>query len=283
VINGRFAVAFAAGMVATFNPCGFAMLPAYIGFFLGTDDTAVEHSDAYETVLRALAVTAAVATGFVVVFGLIGMAISWTSIEVRPNLPWVTMVIGLLLTVLGAAMLSGYQPTFALPKLEKGGDRRTLGSMFVFGVSYAIASLSCTIGPFLAVSGILYTSHNWLSGVAIFVVYGLGMAVVLGVLTIAIALTRRSLVHHMRRMVPVIARVSGGLLVLAGGYLAWYGWFEHSGGAQDAGPARPFWNLNAHWASWVEGVGATRLGVLLAGVIIAACVLAWGWHATKRA
>mgnify|MGYP001611737333 FL=1 len=27
--------AFGAGMVSTVNPCGFAMLPAYLGLFLG--------------------------------------------------------------------------------------------------------------------------------------------------------------------------------------------------------------------------------------------------------
>ena len=31
--------AFAAGMVAAVNPCGFAMLPAYMGLYLGANDT----------------------------------------------------------------------------------------------------------------------------------------------------------------------------------------------------------------------------------------------------
>ena len=30
-------VAFAAGMVSTINPCGFAMLPAYLSYFLGLE------------------------------------------------------------------------------------------------------------------------------------------------------------------------------------------------------------------------------------------------------
>jgi cytochrome c biogenesis protein CcdA len=35
-----FAYAFTLGMVATVNPCGFPMLPAYLSFFIGADDTA---------------------------------------------------------------------------------------------------------------------------------------------------------------------------------------------------------------------------------------------------
>ena len=30
--------AFGAGMVSTVNPCGFAMLPAYLGLYLGSRD-----------------------------------------------------------------------------------------------------------------------------------------------------------------------------------------------------------------------------------------------------
>ena len=30
--------AFTAGLVATINPCGFAMLPAYLSYFLWTEE-----------------------------------------------------------------------------------------------------------------------------------------------------------------------------------------------------------------------------------------------------
>ena len=37
MIDAPLALAFASGMVATVNPCGFAMLPAYLGYFLGLE------------------------------------------------------------------------------------------------------------------------------------------------------------------------------------------------------------------------------------------------------
>ena len=40
MIDAPFALAFAAGTVAAFNPCGFALLPAYLGWFLGAEDAA---------------------------------------------------------------------------------------------------------------------------------------------------------------------------------------------------------------------------------------------------
>ena len=35
MIEAPFALAFAAGLVSTVNPCGFAMLPAYLSYFVG--------------------------------------------------------------------------------------------------------------------------------------------------------------------------------------------------------------------------------------------------------
>ena len=38
--------AFAAGMVSTVNPCGFAMLPAYLGLYIGSNDPKVNEGRA---------------------------------------------------------------------------------------------------------------------------------------------------------------------------------------------------------------------------------------------
>ena len=36
-LDARLATSFTAGLVAAVNPCGFAMLPAYLSFFLGQE------------------------------------------------------------------------------------------------------------------------------------------------------------------------------------------------------------------------------------------------------
>ena len=44
---------FAAGLVAAFNPCGFAMLPTYLTYFLGLED---ENTSVAKSVLRGASV-----------------------------------------------------------------------------------------------------------------------------------------------------------------------------------------------------------------------------------
>jgi len=224
MLSGPFALALAAGMAATVNPCGFAMLPAYLAMFLG-DDTA-EGASGRSAVPRAFAVSAVLTVGFVAVFGLFGLIISPLAIQVEQYLPWATIVIGIALVGLGIALVAGRQLAVHLPKMARGGTDGGLRSMFLFGVSYAVASLSCTIGPFLAVTSTTLGGQSVASGVAVFVVYALGMGLVITALTVAVALAKAGLVARLRRVVPHVSRISGVLLVIAGGYVAWFGWFE---------------------------------------------------------
>ncbi|MCD9624256.1 cytochrome c biogenesis CcdA family protein [Rhabdothermincola salaria] len=221
MLEGPFALALAAGMAATVNPCGFALLPAYLAAFVGEG-----HQPGVGAVPRAFAVSGALTLGFVLVFGLFGLVISPLAVSVERYLPWVTIVIGVALVGLGVAMLAGREITLKIPKLGKGGRDGSLPSMFLFGVSYAVASLSCTIGPFLAVTSSTFSSTNVASGVTVFVVYALGMGVVVTALTVAAALARAGLATRLRRALPYVSRFSGVLLLLAGAYVAWYGWFE---------------------------------------------------------
>src|SRR5215470_10881353 len=66
-----FGYAFVAGMVASVNPCGFVLLPAYLAYYLGGDVDGGPGSR--RPMIRALAVSATVAASFALLFGLAGL------------------------------------------------------------------------------------------------------------------------------------------------------------------------------------------------------------------
>ncbi len=273
MIDAPLALAFSAGMVATFNPCGFAMLPAYLSYFLGLEGA---EDDARAGIAQALAVGAVVTLGFVVVFASIGAVISHLSLAIDDWFPWMTIVVGIGLLVLGAAMLFGFELRVPLPHLDRGGEARTLRSMFVFGVSYAVASLSCALPVFLSVVAGTFSRTNAASGVAVYAAFALGMGLVLTVLTLALALARQSLVHRLRSVLPVVNRVAGALLVVAGAYFTWYGIYElrlRDDPTADGGVAV---DTVTRWSGdisqWIDDVGAVRLGLVL-GIVVCAALL----------
>jgi cytochrome c biogenesis protein CcdA len=272
VIDAPLALAFTAGMVATVNPCGFAMLPAYLSFFLGLEGA---DDDDRAGISRALAVGGVVTLGFVAVFTLIGAVISHLSIAVDDWFPQLTIVVGLGVLALGIALLAGWELRLRLPHLERGGRDQTLVSMFVFGISYAVASLSCTLPVFLSVVAGTFSRSNTVSGIAMYVMFGLGMGLVLTVLTLALALARRGLVHRLRSTLPFISRISGALLVVAGLYFTWYGIYElriRDDPLAEDGPVDTVTRWSADLTQWVHDVGAVRLGLVL-GIVVCVAVL----------
>jgi cytochrome c biogenesis protein CcdA len=273
--------AFAAGMVATLNPCGFALLPAYLSYYLGQTDEK-EPDSTPRALLRAVAVGASLTAGFLLVFGVMGVAWSAVSSTVGERLPWVTAVLGVGVVILGIAMLRGYEPIVRVPHLDVGKGGQEAWSTFLFGVSYAVASLSCTIPIF---SGLLSTtfSESFTAGVRTFIAFGLGMGALVTVLTIAVALARQGLVHSLRRLLPYFGRISGAFLVVTGTVVAYYGWAETrqlDGRTGGTGFAAWLQDVQSSISDWIDRVGTTRLG-LACGLIIAGA-LAIGWVARGR-
>jgi len=284
MIDAPIALAFTAGLVATLNPCGFAMLPAYLSWYL-EGDTPVADANASTPTLpdrlaRALLVGATVSLGFLVVFGIAGTLITAGVRSFIDYVPWVAMIIGAALAALGVALLTGRDVTVALPKPQADTNSRQLRSMLAFGGSYAVASLSCTLPVFLAVVGSTFTRADTASGIATFVAYAAGMSVVLLIVTIALAAAEHSLVARIRGLARHVNRAAGVLLVIAGGYIVYYWIFNLStdpGQTTGAGPARFIEGLSADATAFVQELGwATILavGVLIIGA--AAAIATYG-------
>ncbi len=227
VLDVPYALAIGAGMVATVNPCGFAMLPAYLGFFVGSDDGIARPLP--DRLARALLVSGAMTVGFVTVFGIVGLLVQTVAQSIDDHLSKVTVGIGVVLVLLGIWLLTGHELRINGPRLQRGGRDRTFLSMYLFGVSYATASLSCTLGPFLVALTPTFRHSGTASGLLAFVAYALGMGLVVATVTVALAGAQHTWVARLRKLGPIVNRVSGALLVLAGAYVAWYGYWELQG------------------------------------------------------
>ncbi len=208
------------------------------------------------------------AIGFVAVFGVAGLALAPLSALGR-WLPVVTVVLGLALVAAGVAMLAGRG--FGLALHVKGtAPVGTWRSQIGYGATFALASLSCTLAPFLAVTSAALRSASIPGVVATFVVYALGMASVVGALAV-LAATASAQVARIRRATPVITRVSGVLMVLAGLYVTWYGIYELrllNGGAGGDPVVDAALRVQGSLVRFVDGVGAGGVAVLATTLVV---------------
>jgi cytochrome c-type biogenesis protein len=220
--GAELALALGAGMLAAVNPCGFALLPAYLSLLVLDD----ENSSRWAAVGRALVLTAAMTAGFVAVFGVFGLVISPIASAVQRYLPWVTVAVGSALLAGGIWLLAGRSlPTFGFsprgPKIS-----RRLVSVVAFGAAYALASLTCSIAPFLALVVASFRTSSVLEGMALFIAYALGMGLLVGTAAVAVALANSSLINRMRRAGRYVPALAGILMIIVGGYVGYYGWWE---------------------------------------------------------
>lgn len=266
------ALALTAGTVAAFNPCGFAMLPAYLTLLITGD------AGRRGPLARALVLSGAMTAGFVTVFGLFGLAVTALAVSAGRYLPWVTIVIGVALTGLGVWLLSGRELLLRLPGLATGRPTTSPLSLYGYGLSYAVASLSCTAGPFLAVTSASLSGGGLLGGLAAFVAYAAGMGLVVAALSLAVALAHAAAVARLRRLLPYVSRTGGALLVLAGLYVTYYGWYELR-----VLSGQPAGDPVVDTATVVQGWITDRLSAVSPGwLVLALALLAAGGLALRR-
>lgn len=248
----NLSLSFVRGMLAAVNPCGFILLPTYLLYFLGLSsaDTGVTKAP----LRRALLVSAAVSAGFLAVFLVVGLIAELFTNWVIGNAKYLTAVIGVGLVVLGVAMLFGYRLPITTPKLDAGGRDRTVRSMFVYGIAYAVASIGCTIGLFIATLFGTASREGYLAGVANVVAYGAGMALLITALTVTLSVANVGLLKVLRRGMQYVEMVAGAFVLLSGLYLLWYFWqVDLNDGGDPITGAVEEWQtriqnfLNDHW------------------------------------
>ncbi len=275
---GVYAFPFALGLVAAFNPCGFALLPVYLSYFLGVDGD--DKASRLATIVRGLVVGLVMTAGFIAVFGLCGVAFETVINQgtVFEYTGYVTIAIGVLMLPLGVFMALGKDFVLRLPKLNVGTGSRDLSSVFLFGVSYAVVSLSCTIGLFLSSVTNSFTTDGWLEGFGNFLAYALGMGALITFLTMSLALAKTDVVAGMRRVLPYVSRVSGFVLLAAGLYLIDYGYFEIrvlSGDAYSSPRVDRFLEFQAAVNNWIQDTTPERIAVISVLGVIGALIVGW--------
>ncbi len=186
-------------------------------------------------------------------------------------MPWIAIGIGFALMILGTTVMRGGQLSVVLPKFEKGTKGTDLRSLLLFGVSYAVASVSCGLPTFIVV--VSTSVSDFASGFIAFVFYALGMSVTLLAVTISLALARSSFLNQIRALVRFVDRASGLLMIMAGIYLVTFWLLERTG-------TSPNWFVTTieGWSSGlnnaITALGGVRTGILLT-IVIALGLIVW--------
>src|SRR5713101_4093198 len=243
-------VALVAGGLAVINPCGFPLLPAFLSFYLGADEH--ELPRAPTRILRGLLVGALVSIGFLGLFALASLPVSFG------------------VALAGLLALSGRRIALPLHLHIAVRKERRLGAMLLFGIGYGAASLGCTLPLFLT----LIAASSGADQLTVFAAYAAGTAVVLMALSVLVAVAREGVTRAVRPMLPYMSRIAGLLLVIAGGYLVYY-WarlrFGNTATVADDPIVSFAIRFSGHIRTFADGRGSTL--VAAAGAVVLSALL----------
>ncbi len=215
-----FALALSAGMVTAFNPCGVALLPAFLSLLLAQRGQVPARG--WTGVRAGLSMTA----GFVVIFGLAGLVVSSLGRTLFVLAPITSVVVALGLIGLAWRLWRGASvPVPGLASLEHGVlawlNPRGRGSFVVYGLSYGLVSLTCSLPVFMAVAA---TGFHQSLGVGLmrYGLYAAGMGLIVTALAVLTVTARRIAEATIHTVVPVIPKISAVVMGLGSVYLLWY-------------------------------------------------------------
>ncbi len=278
VSAGPIALALTAGVIVAFNPCGFAMLPAYMSYFVGKSAADAERP-LPQRLTRAALVAGVVTLGFVTVYGTIGLLATTLFSGIKQAVPFISVGVGIVLAILGFTMVRGYEPKLSFLKVGTIDQGKGLRSLYVFGLSYAVVSLSCGFAGFSGVVVSTLNDGSIFGAAATYLTFSLGMGLVLMVLTLAAALAQQTVARSMKKALPYINRISGFFLIIAGLYVAFYGYYSwrtlRSSDTIAAGPVAWVERWSASISTWLQSLSTTTVvgAIVAVGAVVAGSVV----------
>lgn len=205
-----FAFAFISGVFSLLSPCGYALLPGYLAYFLGS------RLDVRRAIFGGLVCT----LGLISIFSLIGLSASSLGALLPQLIPLLTLIAGIVMILMGVITLMNLgvlHISLPLGFIGRGG----LTGLYLFGLSYGLAAVGCSAPIFLSL--LFYAmSRGLINGVMMFLAYSVGVGLPLIVTGILMARVKELMIEKIGYATPLIQRSSGIFLIIAGIYLLYF-------------------------------------------------------------
>jgi cytochrome c-type biogenesis protein len=205
-------VAFVAGLLSFLSPCVLPLVPSYLGFITGFTLEEMTGRRRLAMVHSLLFVI-----GFSLVFILLGASATALGRALNYYQDWVTRIGGVLIIFFGLYLLGVIKLGFMDQEQRLHLDRKPLGYLGSVGVGMAFgAGWTPCIGPMLgAILSMAASQADMQRGVILLGWYSAGLAVPF-LLTAWAVETFLDLFKKFRRVMPMVQKIGGALLLLVG-------------------------------------------------------------------
>jgi cytochrome c-type biogenesis protein len=208
-------LALFAGIISFLSPCVFPLVPAYLAQLTGT-----QISNNQLNVNRKIIISRSIGfiIGFTIIFLLLGASSTVFGQMFMKNRELLEKIGGIIIVVLGLQMLGLFSIKMLMSekRLQTKPKKSTsfVGSVmfgFVFGAGWS-PCIGLALGSILILAA---QSGTMASGMFLLFVYSIGMGIPF--LIVALVYSRSlNKIRKMNKFIPMIQKVSGGIMVLLG-------------------------------------------------------------------
>ena len=95
-------------------------------------------------------------------------------------------------------------------------NENEVGGVFAYGMGYGLAAAGCTLPIFLLIITGALSTGGFFSGLLIFFIFGLGMALFMFAVTLLVATSKDTIINKLKMSTHKIKIASGIFLIIAG-------------------------------------------------------------------
>ena len=200
------------------------MFPAYVGYQLSGDSN---RNNLLVDSFRAILVGLVTTVGFIIVFGVVGLIVAAGGSVIGQYLPLAGLIVGITITAFGISLIVFKKKLgFIAASRVNLGQGKGIRNVFLFGIGYAVASVSCALPIFLAAVGIVtgksVTTYGVLETIISSLSYGVGMGVVMIAVALGAVFFKELVRKILRKVFPLVEPIGNLAMVGAGAYLIYY-------------------------------------------------------------
>jgi cytochrome c biogenesis protein CcdA len=200
------------------------MLPGFISYYIGLSNNDIKlkmskKQKIYYFLKEGIIGGLFCAMGALLILVIIGICISFFGEiirdQIKENLIQFNLIVGIIIILMGFLMLTKYN--IILPfKIKNAPIRKGYYGLFLYGILYALVSISCVIPLFIGLVLRAIYSSNILEGFLVFFSFALGLSILFIIITILTLGAKKAIIKHINKILPKIQKIGSIILIIVG-------------------------------------------------------------------
>lgn len=202
---------FLEGFASFISPCLLPMLPIYISYFMGEQE-----SDNKKTIINSIGFV----IGFTIIFLLLAVFASTLGTFISAYLHYIKFVFGVIIILLGLNYMEILKFKFLNNSKGIKMDIKNLNffKSMLFGILFSISWTPC-VGTFLGSALLIIAKgSNLLKGIILMLLYSVGLGIPF-VISVALMEKLKNIFNFIKRNYGIVKKISGIVLIIMGIYI----------------------------------------------------------------